>query len=156
LDPKEVIRDGRAFGVNKVEAEVDYKCEDYDLKCYSGREITKTGLLKVAALKPRRKSLPEFVFRWDEKTEILDVDILNAPKSAERKFKEEVGGYKGHHTRRIPDSKDRKLFEALIEIPLLGTVFRGRIIAPLHRKLDLSESLGLAEDSQSTIKRQKD
>ena len=142
MDPRKVIPDGRAFGVNEVKADIDYKSKDYDLECYS-------------ALKPKRESLPEFVFRWDEKAESLDVDILNVSENAKRKFRQEVEGYRGHHTRRIPDCKDRRVYETLIEMPLFGTVFRGRIVAPLHRKLELSSSIGFKAHLGSVIKKQK-
>lgn len=155
MDPRKVIPDGRAFGVNEVKTDIDYKSKDYDLECYSGGEITKTGRLDIAALKPKRESLPEFVFRWDEKTESLDVDILNVSENAKRKFRQEVEGYRGHHTRRIPDCKDRRVYETLIEMPLFGTVFRGRIVAPLHRKLELSSSIGFKAHLESVIKKQK-
>jgi hypothetical protein len=76
---KKVIRNGRAFGVNKVKADIHCIDRNYNLECYSRNRITKTGLLEVSALKPQRKSLPEFRFRWDEKADTLDVDILTVP-----------------------------------------------------------------------------
>lgn len=139
MDPKKVIRNGRAFGVNEVKADVYYIDKNYNLECYSRRRITPTGQLGVAALKPKTKSLLEFRFRWDEKADELDVDIYRDGKIHNELW--DIEGYRGHRTRRV--STTDKIFEAFIKTPK-GKVFCGRIACPLHRELELTESIALS------------
>lgn len=138
MDPEKIKPDGRVFGVNEIKMEILYKHKGYELKCYSWKEMTKTGRLEIAELKPKRNSLPEFKFRWDEGHEAIDIEIKNVSKSVERKFNKETEGYEGHHTRKV--CKNPRTFEVLIKIPGLK-VFHGYMIVPVLRKLKLSGNL---------------
>lgn len=156
MDERKVIRNGRAFGVNEVKANVYYIDRNYNLECYSKNRITKTGLLEVAVLKPKKKSLPEFRFRWDEKADALDVNILNVPNVDKKSFNKGMNGYTGHRTKRV--SKD-KIFKVFIKIPD-GIIFDGLITSPLHRELELIEHIGFKAstkgvwmDKEGNIKR---
>ena len=142
MDEKKVARNGRAFGVNRVEADTRYIDKNYRLRCYPENRITQTGLLEVAALKPKRKGLPEFVFRWDENADTLDVDIMGVPDDVRRSFRRGIHGYAGHHTKRV--SKD-KVFEVSIRTPE-REIFCGSVITPLHRELELTASVGFRGD----------
>ena len=105
--------------------------------------MTKTGLLEIGRVRPQDKSLPEFVFRWDERAEDLDVDILNVSVRIRRDFERGKRGYSGHHTRRM--SGDARDFETDIKIPS-GIVFRGCLSVPLQRKRELADGISF-EDS---------
>ena len=140
MDPKKVIAERTDVRTNRVEASIFYLHEDYGFNCYLWKEITKTGLLKVAALKPKRKSLPEFTFRWDEKTDILKVYILGVPDNVRRSFEKGIDGYAGHYTTRVPDCKERRVFKALIEIPGIR-LFYGCITIPLCRSVKATISI---------------
>ena len=139
MDKKEVIRNGRAFGVNEVKVKKYYIDKDYNLECYSKNRITKTGLLEVAKLKPKKKLLPEFTFRWDEKADALDIDILNVLFVVEKKFKKGINGYAGHHSKKVSKNK---IFKVFIKIPN-RLIFNGLITSPLYREQEHTTSLGL-------------
>jgi len=142
LDKRKVIPDGRAFGVNKVKAGVHYIDKNYTLECCSKNRITETGLLEVAKLKPKKKSLPEFKFRWDEKADTLDVDIYKNGKLCNELW--DTDGYNGHHTKRV--SKD-KIFEVFIKTPN-GVIFDGQITSPLYRKLESTAGISFKNSSK--------
>lgn len=133
---KVTSRDGMAFKTNEVKVKQDYIDARYELFHYPRNEITPTGLLTVGELKPKDNTLPEFLFRWDEKAESLDVDINNISEEIKRKFKAGKEGYEGHHTKRVPDEKNR-IFEVSIKIPGI-TVFEGEISFGLHRELEVT------------------
>lgn len=135
---KVAIRDGKVFKTNEVKVKQDYIDARYELFLYPKNVITPTGLLTVGELKPKYKSLPGFLFRWDEKAESLDVDIKNVSEEVEKEFKRGIRGYKGHHTKRVSDEKNRT-FEVGIKIPRI-TVFEGKISFGLHRELEVTIS----------------
>ena len=156
MDKRKVIRDGRAFGVNEVKANIHYIDKNYNLECYSKNRITGTGLLEVAKLEPKKKLLPKFRFRWDEKADALDVNILNVSYVNEKSFNKGINGYAGHHTKRV--SKD-KIFEVFIKTPN-GVIFNGLITSPLHRELELTTGIsfkcsikGVWMDKNGKVKR---
>ena len=130
---KVVIRNGKAFKTNEVKVNIDYIDARYELFIYPRNKITPTGLLTVGELKTKDKPLPEFLFRWDEKDDNLDVDINNVSRDKKRKFEHGQGGYGGHHPKRIPDEKN-KIFGVDIKIPDFQ-VFKGKISFGLHREL---------------------
>lgn len=144
LDEGKVIRDGRAFGVNEVKADIYHIDKDYDLECHPGKKITKTGLLKVATLESRKKLLPKFIFRWDEKTDILKVYILNVPSVDEKNFNKGINGYAGHHSKRVSKNK---VFKVFIKTPD-RIIFNGLITSPLHREQELSTGIGLKSSTK--------
>jgi len=79
----------RCFGLN---IQIDYLCdENYNLEPCQENEITPTGLLVVAKLEPRKKSLPGFWFRWDEKADALDVDIEGVTANIKDLFERGMG-----------------------------------------------------------------
>ncbi len=136
---KVAIRDGKAFKTTEVNVKQDYIDAGYELFRYPKNEITPTGLLTVGELKPKDKTLPGFLFRWDEKAERLDVDIKNVSEDIKKDFKRGIRGYDGHHTKRVPDEKNR-IFEVGIKIPKI-TVFEGKISFGLHRELEATVPL---------------
>lgn len=136
---KVAIRNGKAFKTNKVEVKQDYIDARYELFRYPRNEITPAGLLTVGELKPKDETLPGFLFRWDEKAESLDIDIKNISEGIKKKFTREIEGYDGHHTKRVPDEKNRT-FEVGIKIPEMP-VFKGEISFGLHRELERTLNL---------------
>ena len=133
---KVASRNGKAFKTNEVKVNLDYIDARYELSHYPKNDITPSGLLTIGELKSRDKSLPEFLFRWDEKAESLDVDIINTPEVNKRKFKSGKEGYGGHHPKRIADEKNRT-FEVDIKIPNFQ-VFKGKVSFGLHRELEVT------------------
>lgn len=119
-----------------VKVEESYHCNsDYELELCLGQEVTPTGLLIIAKLKPKRPSRPEFCFRWDEKANQLDVDM--EPKHED--WKKEKNGYEGHHPEKV-DPK-RRVFRVSIKIPGID-VFQGIInLSSLSEKVKTGGTL---------------
>jgi hypothetical protein len=84
----------------------EYHCsQEYELMLYEEAEIKPNNLLIVGELEPQKRSLPKFWFRWDEKANALDVDILDVPDSIKDLFEKGERGYQGHHTNNVsPDN----------------------------------------------------
>ena len=133
---KVAIRNGKAFKTNEVKVKQDYINANYKLILSPRTEITPTGLLTVGELKPKGKTLPGFLFRWDEKAESLDIDVKNVSGKIKKKFERGFGGYNGHHTKRALDDKNR-IFAISIKIPGMA-VFEGEISFGLHRELEVT------------------
>jgi hypothetical protein len=79
------------------------------------RQMTKTGFMVVFELKTENKTLPTFLGRWDEKEQLLDIDILGVDKKSTSDFRAEKNGYSGHHPKHISESP--RLFQIEINIP---------------------------------------
>jgi len=108
-------RDGKARRAFNVSEQHTFIHAEYDI-VLDGAQIGPTGLLVIARLKPKDDTmgtLPEFVIRWDEKDNHLDVDPLDVSKVKERQFKKGTSGYYGHHADKL-DSGPR-VFKANIE-----------------------------------------
>lgn len=127
-----------------IEVNVEKHCLDrnYDLEEHSGGEITPTGLLVIATLKPKKSSLPEFWFRWDEKDDKLDVDIKEVDNTVKDWFKRGEKGYGGHHPKRI--SVEKRTSEVDIRIPGIN-IFRGFISFGLHREVAIKDKIQLSD-----------
>ena len=69
-----------ASKVFNIKVEFAYLNSDYDLVLLQGNEITGQGLLLCGKLKPKKPLLPEFLIRWDEKGDHLNVDIKHDKK----------------------------------------------------------------------------
>lgn len=117
---------------------VEYLNPKYEIEVFSNKRTTPTGLLEVARLKPKKAELPRFIFRWDENTDDLDVDIYKEGRHRNDLWK--IPDYKGHHTKKI---KNRR-FKANIEIPK-EKVFRGVIDVGLFIKILKRESVQITE-----------
>ena len=138
MNIKEVVeRDGAKAILNISEAR-EYVHPDYDL-VLGERQIGPTGLLTIAKLKlknPRTGSLPEFVFRWDDKDDHLDVDSLSALEKEQRLFKRETDGYYGHHSMIISISP--RVFE-------INLMWCGQVIYQGRLKFNLSIDLSVRD-----------
>jgi len=108
---RDVFRVNSSFNV-KVEKE--FLHAEYSMKTDKS-EMTETGHLVVFELKTDNKALPYFVGRWDQKEELLDIDILGIDKKAVSNFRAEKNGYSGHHPELILESP--RLFQIEINIP---------------------------------------
>ena len=135
MDRKKVIEEnGKVFSTGKIEClEIFYKDKDYELQLYCNNKISETGLLDIGELSSNKQSLPEFIFRWDEKKEALDVDVYINDKIDRDLW--ELVGYKGHHSRRNY-AENGRVFEIDIHIPNRH-IFHGSIRVPVNRKLSL-------------------
>jgi hypothetical protein len=105
--------------VNPAIMHPDYKSEPCD------GIRSETGKLEILKVVPKSGGGPSFIARWDQKPAHLDIDMHGASPSAIRKFKNNKGGYSGHHTSRTADP-DKRLFDINIQTPL-GTIFDGTV-----------------------------
>jgi hypothetical protein len=135
MDIKEVEEGDGAKAILNVSEEREYVHPDYDLVLGEG-QIGQTGLLAIATLKlknPRTGSLPDFVLRWDDKDDRLDVDSLSKLEKEQRLFRRGTGGYCGHHSVRISTSP--RAFEINLAWQGQG-IYRGRL--KFNLSIDLS------------------
>ena len=133
----------RAARCDKVHIEpvYDYYCDrEYKLKLYKTAKIKPNNLLIVGEMKPQKRSLPGFWFRWDERANALDVDILGVPDSIKDLFKKGEGGYGGHHTNKV--ISDKRIYEADIRIPQTH-VFHGFLGFHPFREVKINTNMGL-------------
>ena len=112
MDRNEVAkRDGKARRAFNVSEQQTYIHTEYDMILY-GEQIELTGRLIIARLRPRNARqgyFPEFVLRWDEKANSLDVDSVNTPEAETIAFKQGTDKYYGHHTKKA--GSESRVFE---------------------------------------------
>jgi hypothetical protein len=113
--------DGRVSKISDLVMNARYLNPDYSSEPCDGI-LTDTGNLDILKLIPKSGTGPYFIARWDQRPEHLDIDMHNAPNSAIRKFKNNKGGYGGHHTNRSTDP-NKRIFDVKIQLPD-GVIFR--------------------------------
>jgi hypothetical protein len=133
---------GRVSEVSNLEVNPNSFNQDYKQEQCDGR-LTETGNLEVLKLVPISGSGPSFTARWDQKPDHLDIDMHCASNSAISKFRNNKGGYLGHHTRRTTDP-DKRIFEVKIKTPA-GAIFDGGISFSLTRKIISNEGIRFGE-----------
>ncbi len=143
MDPKKFKQKIKKIaGTTNVDIiSTEYLSPEYETEILSKNTTTSTGLLEIIRLNPLKPDLPQFIFRWDENKDALDIDIYK-----DRKRCNDLWGknkYKGHHTRKI--SKESKIFEADINGPN-GIIFKGIINVDLFIQLALKDSAQLTEE----------
>ena len=96
-------RDGKARRIRNVSEAHQHIDDGYSIAVYSGNEITPHGHLIVACLQPKDSEslLPTFEFRWDERSNALDVDAKRTSKAELVEFRRGTSRYYGHHTKRV-------------------------------------------------------
>jgi hypothetical protein len=143
MDADEVARrDGKARNVFNVNEQHTFIHREYDIFLDRGR-IGATGLLLIARLKPRIapiETLPEFVLRWDEKANQLDVDPLAVSEAELGQFRKGTGDYYGHHADKV--GSDPRVYEA--NIRWHGQpIYHGQIRFNLAREVETKSALRL-------------
>lgn len=142
MDKQEVSkRDGKARKTFNVDKQQLYLDTDYNIVVLENNEISPTGLLIIAELRPiQNKKLPRFVFRWDQKANTLDVDALNAKKEDIDKFKNGTSNFSGHHPTKL--TVEGRQYE--VRIVWAGKIlFQGHIGFSLAREVVFSVALGV-------------
>ena len=117
----------KVFGIRKPKVKLRHQDPDYNLDLYPGDRLTETGLLEIGQLTPMNSSLPTFIFRWDQKDDLFDVEIHNVSADVKKMFCAGTDGYFGHHPQRVAnyDIKvhitipGREIFDADIDIGVL-------------------------------------
>lgn len=145
-------RDGKARSAFNVSEERTYIHPQYEIVLYGG-QIGPTGLLVIATLKPKNAmigTLPEFILRWDEKDNHLDVDPVDVSRAQGSQFKKGTSSYYGHHADKLRSGP--RVFEA--NIGWHGQlVYRGEIRFNLEREFEAKAAIGLsASASMSSTK----
>jgi len=139
---KAAKRDGKARSTFNVSERHTFVHAEYDIILKDG-QIGPTGLLVVARLKPKNATIgtwPEFVLRWDERDNLLDVDPVNVSGAEKSLFKEGTNNYYGHHASKFRSGP--RVFE--VDIGWNGqSVYCGEIRFSLAREVETKSALGL-------------
>jgi hypothetical protein len=113
-------------GTTKVEAiKLAHLDKKYKFKLFPNTPATESGLVKVMELIPESSEMPNFILRWDEKSDTLDVDIYKNGKLCNELWG--IEEYNGHHTQKIGNRRfgvkitipNKKIFEGIIDVGLL-------------------------------------
>jgi hypothetical protein len=144
MDPKKVQeKDGKARNVMIVNVEkISYLNKNYELVICEGENIGDTGLLIIFRIRAKHESLPDFLGRWDEKDNRLDIDICKVDKDEKKRFERGIGEYSGHHPEVICET-DRKFNINIIARNI--NIFEGILSFGLYRQLDIHDSLSLID-----------
>ena len=136
-------RDGKARTAFNVSEQHKHILTGYDIVLGSG-QIESTGRLVIARLKMKDATVrisPEFVLRWDEKANSLDVDPVNVSIVEARKFKKGTGDYCGHHPNKV--GSNPRVFE--VNIRWRGQqVYHGEIRFSLAREVGFKAAVGIS------------
>src|SRR5271166_1401784 len=97
MERKRARKSGKVFNVSNVKACPTFIHPDYRIELCEG-VLGETGRLEILKLVPKSTTEPYFTARWDQKPEHLDIDIHRVSNSAKSKFRNNRGGYEGHHT----------------------------------------------------------
>jgi hypothetical protein len=140
---KAAKRDGKARSAFNVSEQHTFIHPGYDIDL-DGRQIGPTGLLVIARLKLRDatiRTLPEFILRWDEKGNHLNVDPVGVSKAKKRQFEKGTSNYYGHRAVKLPS--DTRVLE--VNIRWGGQpVYHGEIRFSLAREAEATAVLGLS------------
>jgi hypothetical protein len=129
MDKRRVfIKNGRPiFRVDKISSpkvEIRYIHPDYVFHFEEGG-LTDTGLLNVFKIDSLTSpSCPQFVGRWDQSVETLDVDVFNVSTTSGVKFRAGKDGFTGHHPQRLSDSN--RSYNITVRLPT-GMIFDGSV-----------------------------
>ena len=150
MDINEVAkRDGKARSAPNISEQHTFIHPEYEI-VQDGSQIGHTGLLVIARLKPKNATigaLPEFVLRWDEKDNNLDVDPVDVSKDEKKQFEKGTSRYYGH--RPVKLRSDPRVFEA--NIGWHGQpVYQGEIKFNLARKVEVKAAIGLSTSVRCT------
>jgi hypothetical protein len=142
MDIKKVEqRDGKARRTFNVSEEHTYIHPEYDIVMGS-EEIGSTGLLAIVRLRPKNTKTgtsPEFVLRWDNKDNQLDVDAVNVSEKEQSAFRKPSTGYYGHHPARI--GAGNRIFE--VNVRWRGQqIYCGKVRFNLGREVESIATMG--------------
>ncbi|MDD5591087.1 MAG: hypothetical protein PHY18_04075 [Dehalococcoidales bacterium] len=144
MDRKKVEqRNGKARKAFNMVEKRTYISPEYDM-VLGNEEISSTGPLVIARLKlknaDKKGTLPEFLFRWDEKDNHLDIDALDTSKKRQILFRNGNTEYYGHRPTRISTSP--RIFQ--IEIAWSGNkVYSGEFGFSLGRDVEAKTAIGI-------------
>jgi hypothetical protein len=116
------------------EIKLAYLHPDYTIEIASEPVTTRENLLILGKFAPRQASLPEFLMRWDEKDQHLNVDM----KPEQKGWNQEINGFKGHTTHKKSGHHEK--------------VYSLEIMTPSFRVVDCIISFNLAYDVASSVK----
>ncbi len=97
----DVFRHDKVFNLKVNTAYID---NDYLLSSLGCNDISETGLIELFKITSKKRDHPSFQARWDEKENLVDIDIKNVSKNISTSFKSEKNGYSGHHSTMVVES----------------------------------------------------
>jgi len=148
-------RDGKARLASNVSERHIFVRPEYDI-VLDGSEIGPTGPLVIARLKPKHATtgtLPEFVLRWDEKDNHLDVDPVSVSKADANRFRQGAGDCYGHHAVKLPSAP--RVFG--VKVVWHGRLlYHGEIGFSLAREVESRTAIGLSTLVSESSSKAKD
>jgi len=141
-------RDGKARSAFNVSESHTFIDSQYDI--VPGKPIGKTGPLVIATLKAKNATQEaNFVLRWDEKDNRLDVEPpVNASRRQKQMFRNGTNGYSGHHPEKIGSSL--RVFKVDITWNYKG-LYHGEIGYNLAREVEAKTSIDLSVSTHSSV-----
>lgn len=119
--------------VHSINVEEEYRDGAFEIEAFPESQRKPNGLLPVFSLRSSENA-QEFVCRWDQNPEVIDIDMYENGKIV-AEFKSEKNGYVGHHTVRV--SQDPRRFRVDIQIP-------GQVIFQGYATLNISHTIEIS------------
>jgi hypothetical protein len=136
-------RDGKARSAFNLSEQHTFIHPEYDI-VPDDAQIGHTGHFVIARLKPGNATigtLPEFILRWDDKGNHLNVDPVCGSKTKKVKFKKGTGNYYGHRAVKLPSGT--RVLE--VNIGWGGQlVYQGEIRFSLTREAAITTAVGVS------------
>ncbi len=127
---KDRIFTDKIFDIN---LEVEYRDDLFEINAFPESDRKPNGLLPVLTLTSPSENL-EFVCRWDQNPEVVDIDMYEDDKTV-IEFKLKKDGYVGHHTSVV--SRDPRKFHIDIQIPN-RVIFQGYLTLNISHTIEIN------------------
>lgn len=138
----------RANSASNIEVVTDSIDSRYRL-VESNRSIsTETGYLELFRVEAHNAELPTLSARWDQKANSVDIDLLG-DVAASRSFKDESGGYTGHHTQIVSDSP--RIYRLEIRTPT-GPIFFGTVTLNIELGVLIKDNFTCEDSAEATVR----
>jgi len=116
-----------------INLEVEYIDDLFETSAFPESHRKPNGLLPVLTLTSPGENL-EFVCRWDQNPEVVDIDMYEDGKIV-IEFKSKEDGYVGHHTSVV--SRDPRKFRIDIQIPK-RVIFQGYLTLNISHTIEIN------------------
>ncbi len=141
---KMALRTTGAWNIRILTDQINPK---YQIIAVKNSITSDTGYLELFCIEPLQLGLPTFFGRWDLRPNTVDIDLLG-DAAASSAFKNEMNGYRGHHTRVISDSP--RIYGIAIQTPS-EHVFSGTIELNIGLGVLVQDSFTVQDSAQAYV-----